>query len=115
MQKKYVYNDITYKYLQKVEYQRNKLKILRKGGIKNYKAFKNSYTNENNGIIVIDTSSEENIPYSRMNQGDNKEFIKLAKSKKYSDWSDKNLQTYEGEAKIEDKIGIISMFENGKK
>ena len=50
-----------------------------------------------------------------MNQGDNKEFIKLAKSKKYSDWSDKNLQTYEGEAKIEDKIGIISMFENGKK
>ena len=44
-----------------------------------------------------------------------KEVVRYDKSKKHSDWSDKNLQTYEGEAKIEDKIGIISMFENGKK
>ena len=39
-QKKDAYFDIKYMYLQKIEYQRNKLKIRQKDGIENYKAFK---------------------------------------------------------------------------
>ena len=52
--------------------QRKKLKILRKYDIENYKVFKKSYMNENDGLIVIDMSSVENIPDSRMTQGENK-------------------------------------------
>ena len=53
-----------------------KLKILRKYGIENDKAFKEAYTNENNGLTMIETSSVENIPDSNMIQGENKEVVK---------------------------------------
>ena len=59
MQKKKVYNDIPDKYLQKISEQRNKLKFVRKDSIENYKAFKNGYTNANNGLKVIGTYPEE--------------------------------------------------------
>ena len=35
-------------------------------------------------------------------------YFKYDKSKKYSNWSDKTLQTYKNKEKIEDKIVIIS-------
>ena len=56
--------------------QRMKLNILRKYGIENDKAFKEAYTNENNGLTMIETSSVENIPDSNMIQGENKEVVK---------------------------------------
>ena len=59
MQKKKVYNDIPDKYLQKISEQRNKLKIVRKDSIENYKAFKNGYKNANNGLKVIGTYPKE--------------------------------------------------------
>ena len=43
--------------------QRNKLFILCEEDIENHKEFKKSYTNENNGLTIIDTSSEESIQY----------------------------------------------------
>ena len=60
--------------------------ILREEGIENYKALNKSYTNKNNVLSVIDTSSKENIQYSEMTQGENKEVIKCSKINKYSDW-----------------------------
>ena len=51
---------------------------------------------------MINTSSEENIQDSKMNQVENKEFVRYDKSKKYSDWSDKTLRTYKDKKKIED-------------
>ena len=44
-QKKYAHDDIPNKYLQKINDQKRKLKIIRKDGIENYKAFKKSYMN----------------------------------------------------------------------
>ena len=44
MQKHYTYNDVINKYLQKNCDQRRKLLILRAEGMKNYNAFKKSYT-----------------------------------------------------------------------
>ena len=67
--KKDVFDDIINKYLQKIYDQRRKLLILREEGIENYKAFKKAYMNENDELTVIDTSSVENIPDSRMTQG----------------------------------------------
>ena len=72
MQKKDAYDEITYKYIQKIEYQRKKLKILHKYSIENYKSFKRAYKNKNNGLTVIDTSYVENIPDYRKIQGENK-------------------------------------------
>ena len=46
--------------------------ILREEAIENYKAFKKLYINENNGLTLIDTSSEESIKHLEMNQGENK-------------------------------------------
>ena len=40
VQKKYAYDDITNKYLQQIDDQRKKLKILHKYDIKNYKTFR---------------------------------------------------------------------------
>ena len=61
MHKKDAYNDITYNYLYKIDEQRKKLKILRKGSIEHYKVFNKAYMNENNGLTIIKTSSEESI------------------------------------------------------
>ena len=61
MHKKGEYNDAINKYLQKMDDHRRRLLILREESIENYKAFKKSYTNENNGLTIIDTSSEENV------------------------------------------------------
>ena len=47
-----------------------------------------------------------------MTQGENKEVIKYDKSKKYSDWTDKNLWTYKDKEKVEEEKGIISRSEN---
>ena len=47
-----------------------------------------------------------------MTQGENKEVVKYGTSNKYSGWSDKTLLNYKDSEKIEDKKGIISMFEN---
>ena len=55
-QKKDAYYDAINKYLQKIDEQRRKLLILHEEAIENYKAFKRSHTNENNGLTVIDTS-----------------------------------------------------------
>ena len=49
-----------------------------------------------------------------MTQGENKEVAECNKSKKYYDWSDKTLHTCRDKQKIEDEIGIISMFANKK-
>ena len=82
--------------------------ILREEDIENYKAFKKSYTNENNGLTVIGISSEENnqepeeniqdleenIQDSEMTQGENKEVVKYDESKTYYDWSDKTLRKH---------------------
>ena len=68
VQKKNEYNDIINKYLHKIDYQRQKLLVLRKDDIEYYKTFKKSYINENNDLTVIETSSEENIQDSKMNQ-----------------------------------------------
>ena len=45
MKKKDAYNDITNKYLQKIDDQIWKLFILHKEGIENYKSFNKSYKN----------------------------------------------------------------------
>ena len=67
IQKHYAYNYIRYKYLQKVYEQRKKLNIPRKDSIENYKSFNKSYTNENNGLTVVDTSSEVKVRnYTRL-------------------------------------------------
>ena len=55
IQKKDAYNDVTYKYLQKIDNQRKKLIILRKDYTENYKTLKEECTNENNGLTMIDT------------------------------------------------------------
>ena len=55
IQKHYTYNYIKYKYLQKIDEQRKQLKIPRKDSIENYKSFNKAYTNENNGLTVVDT------------------------------------------------------------
>ena len=115
MQIKDAYNYITYKFMQKIEYQRNKLKIPRIYGIENYKEIQKVYKNENNGHTIIDTSSVENIPNSNMNQGENKDSVKYNKSKKYSDWSDKTLRTYKDKEEIEDKTRILIAFKNETK
>ena len=44
VQKKYEYNDVIKKYLQKIDDQRRKLLIVREEGIEKYKAYNNSYT-----------------------------------------------------------------------
>ena len=72
MQKKDLYNDNINKYIQKIDGQRRKILILREEAIENYKAFKKLYINENNGLTLIDTSSEESIKHLEMNQGENK-------------------------------------------
>ena len=51
----------------------------------------------------------------RYDQGRNKEAIEYNKSKKYSDWSDKNIWTYKDKEKIEDITVNISMFANETK
>ena len=56
VQKKDAYYDAINKYLQKIDEQRRKLLILHEEAIENYKAFKKSHTNENNGLTVIDIS-----------------------------------------------------------
>ena len=61
VKKKDEYNDIKNKYLKKIDDHRKKLLILLEEAIKNYRAFKKSYTNENNALTVLDTSPEENI------------------------------------------------------
>ena len=66
MHKKGEYNDAINKYLQKMDDHRRRLLILREESIENYKAFKKSYTNENNGLTIIDTSSEENVRDPKM-------------------------------------------------
>ena len=81
MQIKDAYNYITYKFMQKIEYQRNKLKIPRIYGIENYKEIQKVYKNENNGHTIIDTSSVENIPNSNMNQGENKDSVNTIKAR----------------------------------
>ena len=50
-----------------------------------------------------------------MTQREKKEFVKYGTSNKYSGWSDKTLLNYKDSEKIEDKKGIISMFENETK
>ena len=72
VKKKDAYNDFVNKYLQKINDQRRKLLILHEEGIENYKAFKKLYINENNGLTLIDTSSEESMKHLEMNQGENK-------------------------------------------
>ena len=62
------YNDVINKDLQKIDEQRRKLLILCEEGIENNKAFKRSFTNENNGLSVINTSPKENIQDSKMTQ-----------------------------------------------
>ena len=53
MKKKDTCNNFIKKYLQKIDDQRSKLLILHKEGIENYKTFKKSYTNKNNGLAMI--------------------------------------------------------------
>ena len=50
-----------------------------------------------------------------MNQGEKKESVKYNKSKKYSDWLDKNMRNYKDKDKIEDKIVIMSTLANEEK
>ena len=94
VQKKNEYNDIINKYLHKIDYQRQKLLVLRKDDIEYYKTFKKSYINENNSFTVIDTLLGENIQDSNITQGENKEVVNYDKRKKYYDWLDKSLRTY---------------------
>ena len=61
MQKKDAHDYVINKYLRKTNYHRRKLLSLREEAIEDYKAFKKLYTNENNGLNVIETSPEENI------------------------------------------------------
>ena len=68
VQKNGAYIEITYKYLHKIDYQRNKSKMPHEGGIENYKLLKKSYIYENNILALIDISSEENIQDSKMTQ-----------------------------------------------
>ena len=68
VQKKDEYNYVINKYIQKIYYQRRTLLIIGEEAIENYEAFKKSYKNENNGLTLIDTSSEENIQDSDMTQ-----------------------------------------------
>ena len=60
-------------------------------GIEEYKYLKNSYTNENNRLTMIDTSLEENTQGSEMTTIVYTRFIKYDKSNKYFDSSDKTL------------------------
>ena len=53
IQKKDAYNDVTYKYLQKIDNQRKKLIILCKDYTENYKTLKGECTNENNDLTMI--------------------------------------------------------------
>ena len=81
--KKDTYNDVTYKNRNKINDQREKLLIPCEDSIENYKAFKKSYTNENNDLTVIDTSSEEIVIGFEMTQVESKDIIKYNKHKKY--------------------------------
>ena len=55
--------------------------ILCEEGIANYKKFKKSYTNGNNGLTLIVTSPEEDIQDSEMTEGENKEVVKYDKER----------------------------------
>ena len=67
LQKNDAQNGGVYKYLQKNNEQRTKLKILINDGIKKYKTFKEYLPIQNNGLIVIDTSRTEGVKKSDMN------------------------------------------------
>ena len=69
----------------KINDKRQKLLVLCEEDIENYKSSKKSYIHENNGLTVVDTSSEENIQDSDMTQGENKEVVKYDISKNFSD------------------------------
>ena len=47
--------------------QINKLRILRKEGIENYKELQKAYTNGNNGLTLVETSLVESVQDSDMN------------------------------------------------
>ena len=57
----------------------------------------------------------ENIPDCNITQEENKEVIKYDKSKKYYDWSDKTLWTYNDKDIIEGEKLTISTFSNNNK
>ena len=54
---------------------------LHKDGIEKYKASKKEFTDENNQIMVIDTSSEYILEDSDMTQVENKKLYLLSKMK----------------------------------
>ena len=53
---------------------------------------------------MIDKSTEENKQDRNISQGENKEVVKYDKSKKYSDWSNKTMQTYKVKRKLKRKL-----------
>ena len=72
VQNKYGYYDVINNYIQNIDDQRRKLLILSEESIENNKALNESYTNKNNGLTVIDASSEENVQDPEITQVENK-------------------------------------------
>ena len=59
MKKQDLYYKMTYKYVHRIDVQRNKLMILQKDGIEIYNPFKNRCKDENRGLTMIDKSSKQ--------------------------------------------------------